>query len=179
MFPSGKDYILSLYKVKEDFFTCADRDVSGNVILQLTGFEIHVPIVELQPEKQNEERQKIASQEGIAYFLKKTYLKNYYVYRTDTTRTDVNITDGYRPMFILIYWVDHSFDSDGLAGINNYILERPNLKSIDVYVDDQHVKGYEPKPGEDEINWDFMYQEYIKWTGHSLCTKDMVKQSSQ
>ena len=73
MFPSGKDYILSLYKVKEDFlFTCADRDISGNVILQLTGCEIHVPIMELQPEKQNEERQKIASQKGIAYFLKKT-----------------------------------------------------------------------------------------------------------
>ena len=129
MFPSGKDYILSLYKVKEDFlFTCADRDISGNVILQLTGCKIHVPIVELQPEKQNEERQKIASQEGIAYFKKNTYLKNHYVHKTDTTRTDVNVTDGYRPVFILIYWADHSFDSDGLAGINNYILERPNLK---------------------------------------------------
>ena len=174
MFPSGKDYILSLYKAKEDFsFTCADGDISDNVILQLTGCEIHVPIVELQPEKQNEERQKIASQEGIAYFLKNTYLKNYYVYRTDTTRTDVNVTDGYRPMSILIYWVDYSFDSDGLAGINNYILERPNLKSIDMYVDDQHVKGYEPKHGEDEINWDFIYQEYIKWTGRSLCMKNM------
>ena len=145
MFPSGKDYILSLYKAKEDFlFTCADRDISGNIILQLTGCEIHVPIVELQPEKQNEERQKITSQEGIAYFLKNTYLKNYCVYRTDTTRTDVNVTDGYRPMFILIYSVDNSFDRDGLAGINNYILERPNLKSIDVYMDNQHVKGYEP-----------------------------------
>ena len=45
MFPSGKDYILSLYKVKEDFlFTCADPDISGNVILQLTGCEIHIPI---------------------------------------------------------------------------------------------------------------------------------------
>ena len=67
-----------------------------------------------------------------------------------------------------------SFDSDGLAGINNYILERPNLVSITViYVDDQHVKGCEPKSGEAEINWDFIYQEYIKWTGHSLCTKDM------
>ena len=77
MFPSGKDYILSLYKAKENFlFTCADHDTSGKVILQLTGCEIHVPIVELQPEKQNEERQKIASQEGIGYFLKNTHLKN-------------------------------------------------------------------------------------------------------
>ena len=66
-----------------------------------------------------------------------------------------------------------SFDSDGLAGINNYVLERSNLVSIDVYVDDQHVKSYEPKSGEAEINRDFIYQEYIKWTGHSLCTKDM------
>ena len=63
----------------------------------------------------NKERQKIASQESIAYFLKNTFPKNYYVYRTDTMRTDVNITDGDWPMFILIYWVDHSFDSDGLA----------------------------------------------------------------
>ena len=82
----------------------------------------------------------------------------------------MNVTDGYRPMFILIYWLDHSFDSDG---INNYILERPNLTSVDMYVDNQHVKGYKPKHGEDEINCDFIYQEYIKWTGHSLCMKDM------
>ena len=84
----------------------------------------------------------------------------------------MNVTDGYRPMFILIYWADHSFNSDGLPGINNYLLKIPNLKSINVYVDDQHERQ-EPKPGEDEINWDFIYQEYIKWTGCSLCTKEM------
>ena len=58
MFPAAKDYILSLYKSKEDFlFTCADRDVSGNVILQLIGCEIYVSIVKLQEEKQDEERE--------------------------------------------------------------------------------------------------------------------------
>ena len=42
-----------------------------------------------------------------------------------------------------------------------------------MYVDDQYNKGYEPKLGEAEINWDFIYQEYMKWTGHILCTKGM------
>ena len=74
-------------------------------------------------------------------------------------------------MYRLIYWVDHTFDSDNLAGINNFTLERLNLVSINIYLDDQHVKGCEPKEGQPEINWNFIYQEYIKRTGRSCQQK--------
>ena len=70
MFPSGKKYFITLYKTKELFlFTCQDPAARQSMIFQLTDCTIDVPIVELQPEKQEEERQKIASDEGICYSL--------------------------------------------------------------------------------------------------------------
>ena len=59
-FPSRKKYFIILHKAKESFLLCSqDPAANQNVILQLTDCTIEVPIVELQPEKQEEERKKI------------------------------------------------------------------------------------------------------------------------
>ena len=47
MLPSGKKYLITLYKTEESFlFTCQDPAAHQNVIFQLTDCTIHVPIVE-------------------------------------------------------------------------------------------------------------------------------------
>ena len=84
MFPSGKKYFITLYKTKKSFlFTCQDSAARQNVIFQLTDCTIEVPIVKLQPEKQEEERKQITSNEGICYSLTNSYIRTYYIYPTD------------------------------------------------------------------------------------------------
>ena len=52
MLPSNKDYYITLHRMKESFLlTCQDAAVHQNLIFQITSCEIHVPIVELTPEK--------------------------------------------------------------------------------------------------------------------------------
>ena len=56
MLPSNKDYYITLHRMKESFLlTCQDAAVHQNLIFQITNCEIHVPIVELMPEKRQEE----------------------------------------------------------------------------------------------------------------------------
>ena len=68
MLPSNKDYYITLHRMKESsLLTCQNAAVHQNLIFQITSCEIHIPIVELTPEKRQEERDKITSPEGIAY----------------------------------------------------------------------------------------------------------------
>ena len=120
MFPSGKKYFITLYKTKESFlFTCQDPAARQNVIFQLTDCIIEVPIVKLQPEKQEEERKKIASDEGICYSLTNSYIRAYYIYPTDTVNYNPNVTNGYKPKYLFLYWVDYTHESNGDINISN------------------------------------------------------------
>ena len=57
IFPSGKKYFITLHTAKESFLLCSqDPGAHQNVIFQLTDCTIDVPIVELQPEKQEERK---------------------------------------------------------------------------------------------------------------------------
>ena len=128
IFPAGKRYYITLHKVKESFLLCSqDSGAHQNVILQLTDCTIDVPIVELTPEKQELEHRNIASDEGICYSLMNSYVRSYYIYSTDTTNFNHNITNGYKPKYLLIYWVDHMHESNGDININNFALKRPSL----------------------------------------------------
>ena len=128
MFPAGKKYFIMLHKAKESFLMASQDPASHqNVILPLTDCTIEVPIVELQPEKQDEERKRIASDKGICYILTNQYIRAYYIYSVDTVNYNYNITNGYKPKYILQYWVDYTHESDGAISINNFTLERPNL----------------------------------------------------
>ena len=104
-FPSLKKYFITLHKAKESFlFPSQDPAAHQNVIFQLTDCTIEVPIVELQPEKQEEERKKIASEEGICYSLTNSYIRTYYVYPVDTVNHNYNIANGYKPKYKFLYW---------------------------------------------------------------------------
>ena len=115
--------------------------------------------------KQETEQKKIASDEGICYSLMNSYIRSYYIYPIDTTIYNYNVMNGYKAKYIFIYWVDHTHESDGDININNFILERPNLKTLDIWSDDHLIKSYEEEKGETAINWDKMYQDFIEWTG--------------
>ena len=52
MLPSNKDYYITLHKMKESFLiTTQHAAVHQNLIFQITNCDIHIPIVELMPEK--------------------------------------------------------------------------------------------------------------------------------
>ena len=56
IFPTGKKYYITLHKAKKSFLLCSqDPAAHQNVIFQLTNCIINVPIVVLQPEKQEME----------------------------------------------------------------------------------------------------------------------------
>ena len=149
IFSAGKKYYITLHKAKESFLLCSqDPAAHQNVVFQLTNCIINVPIVELQPEKQEMEQKKIASDEGICYSLMNSYIRSYYIYPIYTTNYSYNVTNGYKAKYIFIYWVDHTHESDGDININNFILERPNLRTLDIWSDDHLIKSYEPKKGE-------------------------------
>ena len=116
------------------------------MIFQLTDCTIEVPIVKLQLEKQEEERKNIASDEAICYSLTNSYIRTYYIYPTDMVNYNPNVINGYKPKY-LFYWVDYTHESDRDININNYVLERPSLCSLNVWVDDHLVNSYEPKKG--------------------------------
>ena len=104
MLPARKKFFVTLYKAKEFFlFICQDPTAHQNVILQLTSCTIEVPIVELQPEKQEEERQKVGSLEEICYSLTNQYYRMYYIYPQDTIKYVKNATDGYKPKYLFLY----------------------------------------------------------------------------
>ena len=146
MFPVRKKYFFTLFKTKESVLLCSqDPGAHQNVIFQLTDCTIDVPIVESMPEKQETKRQKIASDEGICYSLMNSYIRSYYIYPIDTTIYNYNVMNGYRAKYIFIYWVDHTHESDGDININNFILERPNLRTLDIWSDDHLIKSYEAK----------------------------------
>ena len=146
MFPAGKKYFITLFKAKESFLMASqDPAAPQNVILQLTDCTIKVPIVEVQPDQQEQERQKIASDEGICYSLTNQYIRTYYIYPMDTVYYNYNATNGHKPKYILLYWVDYTHESNGDISRNNFTLETPNLQSLDIWVNDFLVKSYEPE----------------------------------
>ena len=51
-------------------------------------------------------------------------------------------------------------------------MERPNLRTLDIWSDDHLIKSYEPKKGETAINWDKIYQDFIEWTGRNITSED-------
>ena len=164
MFPAGKKFFITLYKAHESFLmTSQDPAALNNVILQMTDCTIHVPIVELTDDLKEEERLKVASEEGICHSLTNHYYKAYYIYPHDTVLYNNNVTQGYKPKFMYIYWVDYTHQSNGDINVNNYVLERPSLKSLEVWCDGVNIKMYEKN--ENAINWDKIYQDFIEWTG--------------
>ena len=56
IFPAGKKYYITLHKTKEPFLMQSiDSAAADHLMFQLTECKIEVPIVELQPEKQEQE----------------------------------------------------------------------------------------------------------------------------
>ena len=104
--------------------------------------------------------------EYVTCSLMISYVRSYYIYPIDTTIYNYNVTNGYKAKYIFIYWVDHTHESDGDININNFILERPNLRTPDIWSDDHLIKSYEPRKGETAINWDEVYQDFIDRTQH-------------
>ena len=84
-----------------------------------------------------------------------------------------NVTQGYKPKYIFLYWVDYTHQSNGDININNFVLERPNLRSLEVWCADIQLKKYEPCKNQTDIDWDTIYQDFIEWTGRTTTTKDM------
>ena len=134
MFPAGKKFFITLFKTHESFLlTSQDPAALNNIILQMTDCTIEVPVVELTDDLKEEERQKIASDEGICYSLTNEYYKTFYIYPHDTVLYNNNVTSGYKPKYLMLYWVDYTHQSHGDININNYILEKPNLRSLEVW----------------------------------------------
>ena len=172
MFPAGKKFFITLYKAHESFLmTSQDPAALNNVILQMTDCTIHVPTVELTDDLKEEERLKVASEEGICYSLTNQYYKTLHIYPYDTVLYNNNVTQGCKPKCMYIYWVEYTHQSNGDININNYVLERPNLKSLEVWCDGVNIKTYELKKNENAIDWDKIYQDFIKWTGQTINTK--------
>ena len=113
---------------------------------------IHVPVVEVTDNLKEEEKLKVASEEGICYSLTNQYYKTFYICPHDTVLYNNNVTQGYKPKFMYIYWVDYTHQSNGDININNYVLERPSLKSLEVWCDSVNIKTYEPKKNENSID---------------------------
>ena len=81
--------------------------------------------------------------------------------------------NGYKPKYLFLYWVDYTHESDRDISINNYVLERPSLRSLNVWVGDHLVKSYKPKKGQTSIDWDQIYQDFIEWTGRAITSKEV------
>ena len=164
MFPAGKKFFITLYKANESFFMISqDPAAHQNVIFQMTNCTIEVPMVELTDDLKKEERQKIASDEGICYSLMNQYYRTFYIYPNDTVLYNNNITQGYKPKYLFLYWVDYTCQSSGDININNFVLERPNLRLLEVWCADIQLKKY--KPCKNQTDWDAIYQDFIEWTG--------------
>ena len=73
----------------------------------------------------------------------------------------------------MLYWVDYTHQSHGDININNYVLEKPNLRSLEVWCNNVNLRTYEPKKNQTRIDWDKIYQDFIKWTGRTINTKDI------
>ena len=124
MFPAGKKFFVTLYKTPESFLLmCQDPAALNNVILQMTDCIIEVPTIELTDDLKEEERLKVGSKEGICYSLTNDYYKTFYIYPNDTVLYNNNVTQGYKPPWLFLYWVDYSHQSSGDININNYVLE--------------------------------------------------------
>ena len=146
MFPAGKKFLITLYKAPESFsLMCEDPAALNNVILQMTDCIIEVPTVELTDDLKEEEHLKVGSKEGICYSLMNDYYKTFYIYPSDTVLYNNNVTQGYKPPWLFLYWVNYSHQSNGDININNYVLERPSLRELSVWCDGIEVKWYEPK----------------------------------
>ena len=172
MIPAGKKFFITLYKAPESFLlTCQDPAALNNVILQMTDCIIEVPIIELTDDLKEEECLKVGLKEGICYSLIKDYCKTFYIYPNDTVLYNNNVTQGYKPPWLFLYWVDYSHQSNGDININNYVLEWPSLRELSVWCDGIEVKRYEPKKNEVAIDWDKIYQDFIEWTGRTINTK--------
>ena len=166
MFPAGKKFFITLYKAQEAFLlTCQDPVALNNIILQMTDCVMQVPTVELTDDLKEEERLKVASENGICYSLTNEYYKTYYIYPNDTVLYNNNVTQGYKPKYLYIYWVDYIHQSNGDINLNNYVLKRPNLRSLEVWCDGINLKTYKPKKNQMTIDWDKIYQDFIEWTG--------------
>ena len=53
------------------------------------------------------------------------------------------------------------------------MLERSNLRSLEIWCSDITLKKYEPRENQNNINWDATYQDFIEWTGRTITTKDV------
>ena len=134
MFPAGKKFFITLYKAPESFLLMfQDPAALNNIILQMTDCIIEVPTVELTDDLKEEEHLKVGSKEGICYSLTNDYYKTFYIYPNNTVLYNNNVTQGYKPPWLFLYWVDYSHQSSGDININNYVLERPSLRELSVW----------------------------------------------
>ena len=113
-----------------------DPAAHQNVIFQMTDCTIKVPMVEFTDDLKEKDRQKIASDEGICYCLTNQYYRTFYIYPNDKVLCNNNITQGYKPKYLFQYWVDYTHQSNGDINISNFVLERPNLRSLEVWCAD-------------------------------------------
>ena len=142
-----KKVFITLYKANESFlFTSQDPAAHQNVIFQMTDCTIDIPMIELTDDLKEKEREKIDSDEGICYSLTNEYYYTFYIYPTDTVLINNNITQGYKPKYLFFYWVDYTHQSDGDININNYVLEQPSLRSLEVWCDDIILNKYQSVP---------------------------------
>ena len=113
MFPAGKKFFITLHKVDKSFlFASQDLAAHQDVIFQMTDCTIEVPIIELTDDLKEEERQKIESDEAICYSLTDKYYRTFYIYPNDTVLFNNNVTQGYKPTYLFLYWVDYTQESN-------------------------------------------------------------------
>ena len=139
----------------------------------MTDCTIQVPLVELTDDLKEKEREKIASDEGICYSLTNQYYRTFYTYPNDTVLINNNVTQGYKLKYMFIYRVDYTHQSNGDTNINNYVLEKPNLRSLEIWCDGKELKKYKPRKNQVSIDWDAIYQDFIEWTGRTINTKQV------
>ena len=152
--------------------TCQDPYAYNSAIFQMTDCIIQVPVVKLTDNLKEKKREKIASDKGICYSLTNQYYRTFYIYPNDTVLIN-NITQGYKPKYMFIYWVDYTHQSNGDTNINNYILEKPNLRNLEIWCDGMELKKYEPRKNQVSIDWDAIYQDFMEWTGRTINTKQV------
>ena len=151
--------------------TCQDPDAYNNVIFQMTDCIIQVPVVELTDDLKEKEREKTASDKGICYSLTNQYYRTFYIYPNDMVLINNNVIQGYKPKYMFIYCIDHTHQSNGDTNINNYLLEKPNLHSLEIWCDGMELKKYERRKNQVSIDWDAIYPDFIQWTGRTINTK--------
>ena len=105
MFPAGKKYFITLHKARVIPIclprpsSTPKRNISTNRLYNRS------TNCRASARKTRGGMKKIASEEGICYSLTNSYIRTYYVYPVDTVNHNYNVTNGYKPKYMFLYWV--------------------------------------------------------------------------